>query len=73
MGSDVEFYPVVTDTFGHWGDEATSVLKDILRIGADRLSVSLASYITEGWQHLGACLQKSIAKMCLDRVSVEWL
>ncbi len=73
VGSDVQFFPVVTDTFGHWGEEGTSVLNDILRKGADRLSVSRAVYITEGWQRLGACLQKSIGKMLLDKVSVEWL
>jgi len=72
-GSDVQFFPMVTDTFGHWGEEGTSVLKDILQKGADRLSVPRASYITEGWQRLGACLQRSIAKMMLDKVAVEWL
>jgi hypothetical protein len=71
-GTDIEFIPVVVDAFGHWGSEGTDAIKTILTRGADRLSLSRSTYITQGWQRLGVSLQRANAKMVLDRLLVDW-
>jgi len=71
-GTDIEFIPVVVDAFGHWGTEATDAIKTILTRGADRLSLSRSTYITQGWQRLGVSLQRANSKMVLDRLLVDW-
>jgi len=69
VGTDVEFYPVVVDTFGKWGEEALEVIKELVIRGYRQTEVPFNTYGPQAWQKLSVALQKCNAGMVLSRMA----
>ena len=67
-GVDIDFIPVVMDTFGGYGAEGLRAITEIIRRGASRLNLPPSIYKTQCWQRLSLSLQKSNSRMVLTRV-----
>jgi len=68
--SKITFVPCVVDVFNGWCVEGQDLLADIIRRGADRLSLPRTSYIIQSWQRLAISVQRSCAKMTLSKIPV---
>ena len=69
LGLDIDFIPVVMDTFGGYGAEGLRALTEIIRRGASRLNLPPSIYKSQCWQRLSLSLQKSNTRMILTRVN----
>jgi hypothetical protein len=69
IGIDMDFIPVVMDTFGGHGAEGLRALTEIIRRGATRLNLPQSIYKSQCWQRLSSSLQKSNARMILTRIN----
>jgi hypothetical protein len=69
IGLDIDFIPVVLDTFGGFGSEALRALKEIIRRGSARLNLPMSTYKSQCWQRLSLSLQRSNIRMILTRVN----
>jgi len=68
LGTDIDFLPVLVDTFGRWGSEALLVLGEIASRGAKRLCISPSFYVPQSWQRLSVVLHRCISRMVLSRI-----
>jgi hypothetical protein len=68
-GLDIDFIPVVLDTFGGYGAEGLRALTEIIGRGASRLNLPASTYKSQCWQRLSLSLQKSNTRMILTRVN----
>ncbi len=62
LGSKITFVPCVVDIFNGWCEEGQDLLTDIIRRGADRLSLPRSMYIIQSWQRLAMSVQRYVQR-----------
>ena len=69
QGLNIDFIPVVLDTFGGYGAEGLRALTEIIHRPSSHLNLPASTYKTQCWQRLSMSLQRSNTRMILTRVS----
>ena len=69
VGLNTDFFPVIVDTYGKWGQEGLIVINELITRGSKQTEIPFNTYCPQSWQKLSITLQRNNARMVFSRLT----